>query len=1404
MPEGRTKLAGLPQRPQPQGAAGWLMILLPLLSSMSMAAYMVAYGKAWMILLGIAFVVVSVGITIGVRMQLRSHRRRNQYRQRERYLEYLAGMRKQALHSKVAQRAADAWRHPHPDRLWAMATRRRRVWERRPGDGDFLHLRLGTGTVAAADALQMPGQNDPTVEIDAECRHAAAELVRAHSTVEGQAAWLDLCGAGVVSLLGPRDRTRRLAQAMLLQLAVLHAPDDVRIAVVTGGNSDWDWAKWLPHAQQPDQRAQRREQEVVPLLADDLAGLQDHLQTTLDRAVAARAERTSRLVTQRDTRPRSHLVVFLDGYEPGTPWARSALLSDLLTEAGPDLGLHVVCLVEEEGSEPGRVDVRARTDARGGLVLEGRAPGLHAAVEQGAVDEAAPGVLEATARSLAPLRLSGEREQVLSEHVSLSDMLGVPDIAAFDPAALRRAPDDRELLSVPIGVTGTGEPLTMDLKESAQGGIGPHGLIVGATGSGKSELLRTLVTGLAMAHAPEHLAFVLVDFKGGATFAGVTELPHVSGLITNLADDLALVDRMRDALRGEQQRRQRMLREAGNVDSVREYQLRQAAGGADVDGKPLEPLPYLVVIVDEFGELLSQRPDFIDLFVQIGRVGRSLGMHLLLATQRLEEGRLRGLESHLSYRICLRTFSAAESRAVIGTPDAYTLPAIPGSAYLKVDESVYERFRVAYVSAPYREDDPEGAGAALEPVPFAVHGDLAPLAPDEIEAAGWDWDPDAGSTELQLAVERLADKDVPGHQVWLPTLPSHFTLDPLLGEPEPDPELGLRCAQWPYAGALKFPVGVLDVPSRQEQRPLVLDLEGRQGHLALVGAPQSGKSTFLRTAMLSAMLTHTPDELQFYAIDMGGGSLHGLSDAPHVAGIAGRRDEERMRRVLAEVSGLITAREQMFRDLGIQSAAELRTRRAAGELPGGVRAADVVLVVDNWAALHAADDNAAATLTEIATRGLGVGVHLWLTANRWAEIRVGLRDSIPGRLELRLNDPSESEISRAAARVLGQSVPGRGLAAAGLTHHIALPRLDAVDGVEGLAEAGQSLVTRLAENWRRPAAPALRVLPERITVRELAAAAPAPAERWEGHGPALGAREVPIALRESDQRPVGLDLTSGAPHFVVFGDSGSGKTAFLRAWMRGLADRHTARELRFMVIDYRHSLLGTVPDAYIGARGGNADLVSGQALALAETLRSRMPPADVTAAQLTQRDWWQGPELYVVADDYDLAAGSMGHGPLAPLAEFIPQAAELGFHLVLARRVGGAGRSLLSDPLLSKLKEIGTDGLLLSGDHREGVLLGEHRAHRDRPGRGTLVRRSAAPAVVQVAVDERDDPDNAPVNTPANESVNAPENVPANDPVPAAVSAVTAGRLLARPPTRLIGNRPSSGSTPEESGPDHG
>src|ERR1044072_8883988 len=242
-------------------------------------------------------------------------------------------------------------------------------------------------------------------------------------------------------------------------------------------------------------------------------------------------------------------------------------------------------------------------------------------------------------------------ERSLESDFELTTLLGIRDVNTFDVNLQWRGRNpQRARMAVPIGVTEEGEVVELDLKESAEGGMGPHGLAIGATGSGKSELLRTLVSGLVVTPSSESINLALIDFKGGATFAGMTDLPHTCAVITNLSEDLALVDRMADAINGELVRRQELLRAAGNVAALRDYE-RARETGAD-----LQPMPSLLVIIDEFSELLTARPEFIELFVQIGRLGRSLAVHLLLASQRLEEGRLRGLEAHLSYRIGLRTF----------------------------------------------------------------------------------------------------------------------------------------------------------------------------------------------------------------------------------------------------------------------------------------------------------------------------------------------------------------------------------------------------------------------------------------------------------------------------------------------------------------------------------------------------------------------------------------------------------------------------------------------------------------------------------------------------------------------------------------------------------------------------
>jgi DNA segregation ATPase FtsK/SpoIIIE, S-DNA-T family len=841
--------------------------------------------------------------------------------------------------------------------------------------------------------------------------------------------------------------------------------------------------------------------------------------------------------------------------------------------------------------------------------------------------------------------------------------------------------DAESFLRVPIGVDPEMRPVLLDLKESALAGMGPHGLLVGATGAGKSELLRTLVCGLAVTHSPEALAFVLVDFKGGASFSSLGKLPHVAGVVTNLADDLALVDRILAALGGEQKRRQELLAAAGNLGNVRDYRALRRAGKLPAHLAD-EPLPELLIIVDEFAELLDQEPAFIDFFLTIGRVGRSLGIHLLLASQRLEEGKLRGLDTYLSYRLGLRTFSASESRIVLGVPDAYSLPTAPGGGYLKVGSTSFERFQASYVSGPAHV----GSEASV----------------------------------LDAIIEELDGAAEPVHQIWLAPLTGELPLDPLLGDGGfvNDPTRGFAAASWPRTGTLAVPIGVVDEPAQQRQLPLVLDFVGAHGTLALAGAPQSGKSLFLRTMVLALAVTHTPDEVQVYGVDYGGGSLEMLSGLPHVGTIASRLEPERVRRLISHVESLLTQREQLFRARGIDSIATFRRMRAVGELPADV-GGDVFLLIDGWAAFRERFEVLEPTIADLASRGLGYGIHVVVTVNRWMEMRANVLDALGGRLELRLNSSIDSAIDRRRAAVIRVDQPGRGLHPSTLLFQTALPRLDGEPTVENLTAATNAAVEHIASRWTGAVAPPVMLLPTSVSAASL---------------PAADGRGVAVGLQERGMEPWWFDPAVGDPHFFVYGDGESGKTTFLQTWLTRLAESTPPENAQVVLVDYRRTLLEVVPEDHLQAYAASEPAAREVIEAVAAEMVLRLPGADVTAAQLRDRSWWTGPEIYVVVDDYDLVVTPSGN-PLSPLLPYLAQGRDVGLHVVLTRRAAGAAK-MMYEPITARLREVSPTGLLLSGDRDEGPLIGSVRATEQPPGRGILVGRREQPMLVQVAISD--------------------------------------------------------------------
>jgi S-DNA-T family DNA segregation ATPase FtsK/SpoIIIE len=863
--------------------------------------------------------------------------------------------------------------------------------------------------------------------------------------------------------------------------------------------------------------------------------------------------------------------------------------------------------------------------------------------------------------------------------------------------------------------------------------MGPHGLVVGATGSGKSELLRTLVLALAVTHDPGLLNFVLVDFKGGATFLGLDRLPHVSAVITNLADELPLVDRMRDALHGEVVRRQEVFRAAGNYASLRDYSRARA------DGAELPPMPTLFVVLDEFSELLAAKPEFIDLFVMIGRVGRSLGVHLLLASQRLEEGRLRGLDTQLSYRIGLRTFSAMESRTVLGVPDAYELPSQPGNGYLKVDTSGMTRFKAGYVSAPLVKPDsserskpihlrpaivpfgpayippsydetPDSAAEAAAAGTLAGSGELAPAAVAVFAESDM---PDSSGTLLDVVVAQLAGYGQPAHQIWLPPLSEPPSLDALL-PPLAVTGRGLTTARFEGQASLHAVLGTVDKPFEQRRDPFWADLSGAAGHAAVVGSPRSGKSTALRTFICSLALLHTPAETQFYILDFGGGTLATLDGLPHVGGTATRLQGNRVRRTVAEVGTLLEQRERSFTDYGIDSVATYRRKVAAGDMDSD-GFGDVFLVVDGWLTLRQDFEELEPTVTALAARGLGYGIHVVAATNKWSEFRPAIRDLFGTRLELRLGDPYESEVGRAAALNVPEGVPGRGLTREGLHFLTAVPRIDGQQTAVGLADAGQDMVTAIRDSWRGAVAPPVRMLPDTLLAQSL---------------PAPSGQVIPFGIDENALAPVAVDFSTD-PHFLVIGDTESGKSNLLRVLCEGIASALTPEQARMIFVDYRRSLLDSseVPHQ-IGY--ATSSVAAGSLLGeVREALVKRLPPPDLTVDQLRARSWWSGADLYLIVDDYDLVAGSSS--PLSVLSELLPQARDIGLHLILARSAGGAGRAMF-EPVIQRVREMGSPGLIMSGNKDEGQLFGGVRPSPQPPGRGYYVERRTGSRLVQVGL----------------------------------------------------------------------
>lgn len=945
------------------------------------------------------------------------------------------------------------------------------------------------------------------------------------------------------------------------------------------------------------------------------------------------------------------------------------------------------------------------------------------------------GEAEVLARALAHWEPSDDAAQLLADRAANAragqeflDMFGIGDARLWDPRQLWGQVTGADRLRVPLGKTPTGKVVWLDLKEAAEGGMGPHGMMTGQTGSGKSEHLKALVLALAMLHPPDQLQFLLGDFKGEAAFAGLEYLPHVQGVVSNLKKSLHKLDRLEAVVRGEVMRREELLNATGYKD-VRDYEAARATT------KPgLEPLGALLIIADEFSELLSIRPEMAKVFEHVGLVGRALWIHILNASQRVETGKMAGLLPQQTYSIGLKVKDAAQSRAAIGSARAYEdLKRAPqGSAFLVVDDE-HTRYRGFFISAPFVEPtestarlhvdghfiDAHRFTATVSPLPADVGVEPGEPAPREDESSIEEPGVDA-PTVLSVLADRIARAGGRrGHRLWLPPLDDipAIPIDELAGQ-----FWGRDWREVTEDSGLIVPFAREDDPFRHAQDVVSLDLSGAAGHVAIVGGGQTGKSTTVRTLMMMLAISHSPQRVQFYCIDLGGGQMNTLTALPHVSAIAGAGNDEKMRRIISEVERIRRHRLRHWEQAGVDLPT-FRARRSApangADQPGGDVIddghGDVFLVIDNVRALQTDFADLLDRVTSLMADAANYGIHLIVTNDQWISVKPALLAKIGSRVEMRMSDPIESTMGdRDAARRIPDQA-GRGLLRGGKHMLVAVPQADGVEFAGGVPPTAAAV----GEAWRRRGvapAPALQMLPAEIAYRDLPPARP---------------ETLKLGMGESEMSTAVVDLTV-SPHFLAVGSNKCGRSTVLKTLCAAIADNFTPEQAQVVLFDPSYQLADAVDPAYLKVYAHTISEVAEAAVAIAARVNDRRPPADTPPAELAR---WRhpGPHWFIIVDDLNvLTPPGTSQSALFPLVAAIESGGQLAVHVLASHQINSWFATGALNRVVRAMNNVGAGVLVMDGDKSDKIVEDVRAAPRV-PGRGELVYRKSR-QLVQVAL----------------------------------------------------------------------
>ena len=1063
------------------------------------------------------------------------NKRRKQYEQyeadrRERYGEYIEDQKANIESVAEVQRRIETDNNPSPEKcLEIVKNVTGRLWERTPSDDDFLSVRVGMGYEGLCVPVNSPDRNASFEMENDEIRALTEQIIEETRIVDHIPERVDLLKNSHIGLVGAKEKRDRLLKNLVIGIASLHSPQDVGIAALLDKSyrREWEMFRWLPHFQKTAGSGSA--------VAFD-AGAADELLEEIGSEIKERL-----LSEEHENARKRRLVVLVGAGGPGENGKTAAQL------AGGDssVGLSVIFTADHLHELPGVCRY---------IIDLNEEPCVYDRLESNKKKFFTPDAVPASdkidgfSRKMAAIVMeSDSRSKGIPDSVTLLDGLGVRTVGELDVLTRWQRSVPYRALEAPVGISAGGKPFYLNIHEKAHG---PHGLVAGTTGSGKSELLQTWIISLAICYHPHDVAFVLIDYKGGGMANLLEPLPHVVGKITNLG---ANIGRSLISLQSEIKRRQRIFDEAG-VNHIDKYQRLYRAGKVNV------PMPHLIIVADEFAELKKEEPDFMAGLISASRVGRSLGIHLILATQKPGGVVDEQIQSNSHFRLCLKVQDAGDSREMIGRSDAARIT-IPGRTFIRVGEDeVFDLFQSYWSGAAYTGDQEQGADTEIRLVDDSGRRiELFPAAKKELKDA---------EDQLSAVVAYICGTAknsgilrLPGP--WLEDLPETVCLKELAVSGGFNGTAWEKGPDW-----FRVPVGIFDDPKAQQQGIQYVDF-AEEGHYGVYGAPGTGKTAFLKELTLALGMYYAPDEVTIYIIDCAGWSLNAFSGMPHVGDVILDADGEKLDKFTKLILAEIRKRKKLFMNNSVSSLAAFR-EVSDEKIPA------IVIVVDNIVPMFDDGLNLEPFFTTIAREGTSYGIYLVYSSVSTTGVRYKVQQNVKGAVAFELTD--RGDYPSVVGRPDGFLLPKiRGRAFYKGNPPMIFQAAEAVSGANERekAEELKQIIADMNRAWTGKRPEAVAVMPEYVLDTGLL-----PEYR--------DFYQIPVGVRYED---VGTEYADVSDQYtlLVTGPVSSGKSRLLSVLSDMMQERFPAA-VRYVIDSTGRALSGEKEQAAMYAVNGQPEI----------------------------------------------------------------------------------------------------------------------------------------------------------------------------------------------------------------------